>query len=834
MRTLALCLLLLVLANVSGNRTRYDDILDLEDGADCPKGTWSVDGTHFLGADECELCYEGEFNSEEAAIACELCPAGTYAPDMGYWECLKCPPGQITKETGNYECFPCGKGQHSPSEGGTDCLDCLPGYYQDEDGAGSCKICPVLTYGDVAGATACKDCPSNTNKEGLTECKVSCPAGQIEKDGKCESCPAGTYESEGECKPCGAGTFSDKPESVSCDLCGAGSYSAEGAVQCEDCSAGQYQDKTGQAFCEDCAAGYYGPDAAAASCIKCAAGYFNPQQGQSSCQECPAGTITTMEGQLACQECDAGWYSVSSSQCAECPAGHYSKERAAQCSPCATGSYSPQPGASGCMPSPAGTYVDKEGAIDTLVCPVGYFCPEGTVSPIECPAGAYCPEGSAEQVYCPVGTYNPNAKVNSVEGCIACPAGGYCAETGLVAPSGLCNAGYYCDAGSATPDQHISPAGHYCPAGAADPTPCPRSTYNELTGMSSVADCKSCPEGQETLVEGATSLDQCQNINCSPGQYRDPVKWCISCPRGTFSNIENAVACRPCPRHQYSSVEGAVQCMQCPVTAFTWTEGTDSLDGCIGPVIEVCTGEDMTGNCYRYYDDNLNLNTTIRSVKVISGEFELFDKNDQAGYFKKISENDGPVNVNELGNLSGLRSVKALLNDVFCSLDKGENFHGSIRSTSKSGKACINWKRTPLAHKAVPNHYCQNPDGNRLRAKPFCYISETETEECDIPSCIWDMDCYTGNGVQYRGKVGLTSSDYDCQNWNRDYPVIHGYHSPEYNWAGVGEHTFCRNPSPESEDRPWCFKDTFWTWIDIWDFCDISKCSRNKFDYYRF
>ncbi|KAL5266883.1 hypothetical protein ACHWQZ_G004053 [Mnemiopsis leidyi] len=481
MRTLALYLFFVLQVSGSENRTTLDDILDLKDGAKCPKGTWSVDGTHLLGIDDCEQCYEGEFNNEEGALACSMCPAGSYTPDMGYWECLKCPAGQITTEDGNYECFPCGKGQHSPTEGGNLCQDCLPGHYQDEDGASGCKVC----------------------------------------------------------------------------------------------SAGQYQDT-------------------------------------------PASTS-----------------------------------------------------------------------------------------------------------------------------------------------------------------------------------------------------CKLCPRGQITLVEGATSLDQCQDVNCSPGQYRDQVKGCISCPRGTFSNIENAVACRPCPRHQYSSVEGAVQCMQCPVTAFTWSHGTDSLDGCIGPVIEVCTGEDMTGNCYRYYDDNMNLNSTIKSAKVISGEFELFDQNNQAGYFKRISERDGPVNVNELENLSNLRSVKALLNDVFCSLDKGQQFHGSIRSTSKSGKACINWKRTPLAHKAAHNHYCQNPDGNRLRAKPFCYISETETEECDIPSCIWDMDCYTGNGVQYRGRVGRTTSDYDCQNWNRDYPVIHSYHSPEYNWAGVGEHTFCRNPSPGDDSRPWCYKAFFWSWYLI-------------------
>ena len=34
----------------------------------------------------------------------------------------------------------------------------------------------------------------------------------------------------------------------------------------------------------------------------------------------------------------------------------------------------------------------------------------------------------------------------------------------------------------------------------------------------------------------------------------------------------------------------------------------------------------MSGSCDRYYDDNLNITSTILSVQVIKGEFELFDK----------------------------------------------------------------------------------------------------------------------------------------------------------------------------------------------------------------
>ena len=45
----------------------------------------------------------------------------------------------------------------------------------------------------------------------------------------------------------------------------------------------------------------------------------------------------------------------------------------------------------------------------------------------------------------------------------------------------------------------------------------------------------------------------------------------------------------------------------------------------------------MQGSCDRFYGDNLNVNSTILSVKVVSGEFELFDQtNHRLGVRVKI------------------------------------------------------------------------------------------------------------------------------------------------------------------------------------------------------
>jgi len=267
--------------------------------------------------------------------------------------------------------------------------------------------------------------------------------------------------------------------------------------------------------------------------------------------------------------------------------------------------------------------------------------------------------------------------------------------------------------------------------------------------------------------------------------------------------------------------------MKCPDTAYTWEEGTGDFDQCIGPVIKVCSEKSMEGTCYKYYDDNLHLNFTAGSLKVIRGEFELYEKSNFRAKFVVVSEADGAKNVDEL--IYTMQSLKPLLNDVFCYVDQGWKFHGRVRDVSKSGKPCINWRRTPMAGRAAPNHYCQNPDGVNLRDKPFCYISETESEECDIPECIWDKDCYTGIGVHYRGDTRHTSGGRNCQNWNSDFPHPHGYHSPKYNWAGVGDHNKCRNP--DGEGKPWCYTTNL---FHRWDYCEIPRCNRDKFEFYRF
>lgn len=268
--------------------------------------------------------------------------------------------------------------------------------------------------------------------------------------------------------------------------------------------------------------------------------------------------------------------------------------------------------------------------------------------------------------------------------------------------------------------------------------------------------------------------------------------------------------------------------MNCPDTAYTWGEESTSLDDCVGPRIEVCSEPDFAGTCHIFYDDSLDITKYHpASLRILKGEFDLYTQTNKRGAVQTVVEGFSSGNLDL--EISAFGSFSVVLNNVFCALDKGWEFRGSARSTSASGKACINWKKTPMASKAKPNHFCQNPDGVNLAAKPYCYVSETETEECDIPSCIWDMDCYTGVGRYYRGKVSTTHIEKNCQGWNKDFPHPHGYHSPKYNWAGIGTHNHCRNP--DKSGKPWCYTTNLFY---RWDYCDIQQCTREEFDFYRF
>ena len=130
-------------------------------------------------------------------------------------------------------------------------------------------------------------------------------------------------------------------------------------------------------------------------------------------------------------------------------------------------------------------------------------------------------------------------------------------------------AGHYCPAGSSSNTENRCPPGYYCAIGSgevADLAKCPRGTYNEGYGATSISDCKDCPAGVQCPTEGLahapiyidpaddTQTDVCSALNdegagdipcpdgivvCDLGYY---------CPLGTIDDAAGENAKQLCPK----------------------------------------------------------------------------------------------------------------------------------------------------------------------------------------------------------------------------------------------------------------------------------------------
>lgn len=70
---------------------------------------------------------------------------------------------------------------------------------------------------------------------------------------------------------------------------------------------------------------------------------------------------------------------------------------------------------------------------------------------------------------------------------------------------------------------------------------------------------------------------------------------------------------------------------------------------------------------------------------------------------------------------------------------------------------------------------------------------------------------YADGELEYRGSVAVTQSGRACQSWASQKPHSHGYTQTAYPDAGLGTHSFCRNPNGEA--GLWCYtQDPLVTW----------------------
>ena len=189
-----------------------------------------------------------------------------------------------------------------------------------------------------------------------------------------------------------------------------------------------------------CPSGYYCTGDSANDHTPCPTNRFNPNLGGgslgSACQYCSRFTIAPSVGLTACSLCPPGTYYqdsgaasgpnyggvclacpggtssiMNSTECSSCLPGTYSNSVTMTCSTCRPGFYQDQPGASGCVPCPSGTYTYTTSNVSsTLFLPVwGASRAEQCVNlpafgaPLVCLPGTYMISSTC--LPCPLGYY---------------------------------------------------------------------------------------------------------------------------------------------------------------------------------------------------------------------------------------------------------------------------------------------------------------------------------------------------------------------------------------------------------------------------------------------
>jgi len=153
--------------------------------------------------------------------------------------------------------------------------------------------------------------------------------------------------------------------------------------------------------------------------------------------------------------------------------------------------------------------------------------------------------------------------------------------------------------------------------------------------------------------------------------------------------------------------------------------------------------------------------------------------------------------------------------NIFCYFDSeeegyGQFFRGYQQVDAKGNKcqsACSNEEKDP--------------------AGPSCQVEqagETVMSPCGIPTCVWDVKCFSDDGTNYRGEQH-TAGSHSCQKWSSNWPHYHSkFHPSAENTAkfGIGDHNKCRNPDPDNASEPWCYTTSLLTRVG---YCgDIKQC----------
>ncbi|GIL65494.1 hypothetical protein Vafri_19264 [Volvox africanus] len=321
-------------------------------------------------------CYDGYeliFTNDNYTNG-DFASADAYKYPVG--QCRKCPAGTATMD--GFRCIPC------PS-----------GYYSNA-GARECTACPAGTVprstAPTAGTTYYQ--VQKLNKGPESSACQPCPPGYFQPNlagTVCLPCPSGFVSTSGatSCTPCNEGTFHGDGR----ELTNNGIYTNWTMTNYADTTAGFEATTADINKVNGIAVSSGLPDYIAIpnTCIKCPTNTYQPLKAQAATSTIGAAALS------ACRRCEDGWYSApGASSCLPCPAGSYRNSyfdgtavltdpggltyntaaeyatgTSSACFKCPKGTYAPFPGSSVCQPCPAGTNAVTTGSTECTRCPAG-------------------------------------------------------------------------------------------------------------------------------------------------------------------------------------------------------------------------------------------------------------------------------------------------------------------------------------------------------------------------------------------------------------------------------------------------------------------------------
>jgi len=265
--------------------------------------------------------------------------------------------------------------------------------------------------------------------------------------------------------------------------------------------------------------------------------------------------------------------------------------------------------------------------------------------------------------------------------------------------------------------------------------------------------------------------------------------------------------CDECDYGQYQAGEQSTQCDSCTYPQTTYGKGSKEASDCEGPGLAFTLNK---ATKKIVIDSKTKGFEKVVKVENQKGEWVFYSKENYQGDAVSVLEGESFTKGdggNKTVQVLAAKSYYAVFPNVFCYLQDYAHEYKGKRSRDMLGNECKN---------STGPGVCFADDDSEA---PHCYIADGTLSPCGIPKCIWDYECYSQNGVNYRGDettINATKTSYmiftkhfncTCQSWNDDFPTKHaGTHPRDPGMDKYGlRSVYCRNPDPTKYSKPWCY-----------------------------